>query len=158
MTGSDLTFHDAEDARKRQITLRTGRTFKSVRAAISWWVEARERMSAPKSPAPHTEPAPYARVGGHCRSDTRVLVQVEGGRGGDLDDVLATITTIGQAMAAADRDVRPGAGFLLRVCRDGVTFAKLAEERDVSSSTVSAEIGRAESYLLALLKSAGIVV
>ena len=158
MTDADLTYRAAEEARERQTARSAGCTFASVRAAVSWWVEARERLSAPNSPHRHTEAAPYARIGGRSRPDTRVLVQVEGGKGGDLDGVLATVATIGEAFRAADRDIGRGANALLRVVRDGLTYAKLGEEWNASPSTVSAEIGRAESYLLALLKGAHIVV
>lgn len=60
-------------------------TFGSPREALEWYFAARRRMSAPQ--------------GMHVSTDRAMVGQVDGGRGGDIDNVHATMSTIGAALA-----------------------------------------------------------
>lgn len=72
---------------------------------------------------------------GHLSSAQRrpwhTFGHVDGGRGGDLDDVLATVLTIGSALK---------------------TVRQLAEEAGLAASTCSHLLGRAEGYLVGVLR------
>lgn len=60
-------------------------TFRSVSAALTWWGAAKHRMRGAHAMHPRTEHGPDGQ---------QHRVSVDGGRGGDIDEVLATIATI----------------------------------------------------------------
>lgn len=64
-------------------------TFRSVGAALVWYFETSEKLKGANAMHPRTETAP----GG-----AQVRVQVDGGRGGDLDGMMSTVASIGQAL------------------------------------------------------------
>ena len=80
-------------------------TFRSVGAALVWYFETSEKLKGANAMHPRTETAP----GG-----AQVRVQVDGGRGGDLDGMMATLASVDQALdrlaeAAAVHFPRAGA-------------------------------------------------
>lgn len=141
----DLTAATAELRRRSQ----AGTCFASVRHALRYYFERGEAMQHPLAQHPRGHQAP---------DGSTVYLQVDGGRGGDIDDVLATLQTIHTAMVEL-RDEHPVAAELLVLsARDGVAFTELGRRAKCSPSTVSAEVGRAESFLLGWLRREGVVI
>lgn len=141
----DLARADAARLRRLSSSL----SFTSVRAALRWWAEARGRLQAPHNLYPRTEPLPG--------TEERVRVDVEGGRGGDLDDVLATATTIGAALDHLRQDYPQEYRVLVLVRLDGQSQAEVARRTGRGAATVSTDVGVAEGYLAGLLRGSGVL-
>lgn len=122
-------------------------SFRSVRAAVAWYYEAKGRMSGPQNMHPRGELAPSGDV---------VVLSVDGGRGGDLHEVMATLEDINRALERLRADLPECFDALDKNAR-GVTTKRLGEDSGRSPATISAEIGRAEGYLLAVLRPGGVV-
>lgn len=137
----------AEEARRRR--QRSGLSFRSVRQALGWYWEMRERMSSAHGLHPRGERGPGGQM---------VWVQVDGGRGGDLDEVLATLATIHRALEVLRRqDVRGWK--MLELCwRDGVSQAEVGRRFQVSQKTVSVLSGKAEAYLAGWFSQGGVML
>lgn len=124
-------------------------TFPSVRAALGWYFPAYRRMGSPNGMHPRTEQQPG--------SDTRLLLRVDGGGGGDLDEVLATLATITMALErvqqaeAAHLLPRHSLQVLLWSYRDGRTQADIAAALQKSQYVISVIQGRVDAYLLGVL-------
>lgn len=84
-TDHDIARADASLRRKRRDN---GRTFPSLDAALTWYFEMRLKMQAPHSMAPRG-----TKVGSEV-----VIVEVDGGGGGDLDEALVTLQTIARSL------------------------------------------------------------
>lgn len=151
---TEATWHRAEAALAAR---REGKSFASVRAALGWYYEARQRLQAPNPRHPHTEPAPYRGELGESRSDTRVLIQVDGGKGGDMDDILATLLDIQRAVEEASRAHPRGMETLYLLVTTPRTQGQIADLYKVSQASLSVEIGKVESHLKGALTFAGIV-
>ena len=156
-----MTAHllSADYARAEQaVTARqSGYTFPSVRKALEWFYVNRERLQSPLLRTPNTEPAPYRADLGEHRSDTRVLIQVDGGKGGDIDGAFATLVDISRAIESCCRECPRGMEALRLLVVTTQTQTQIATERRVSQQSLSIEIGRAESYLKGALGHAGIL-
>lgn len=89
-SNSPQTDHDLAraDERMRRKRRENGRTFPSLDAALGWYVEMRLNMQAPHSMAPRG-----TMIGGEM-----VIVEVDGGGGGDLAEALVTLQTIARAL------------------------------------------------------------
>jgi len=146
-TGEDL--ERAETALARCSRQGQGITFRSVRAALEWFWRTRERMSSPHGMHPRHEIGPDGKA---------VIVSVDGGRGGDLDDVHATALTIARALARLELDNPQAYVLLVDRTRDGLTLAQMERRHNVSCQMASAHIGRGEYYLLGALRAAEVVV
>jgi hypothetical protein len=128
------------------------RTFQGVDPALSWYYLYRERMQSPHSATP--------RVEHHLVAGELVAVpmgHIEGGRGGDVGETMATISTIGAAL----RDLQlvdPVEHELVElVHRDGWTLRRLGERFKMAAATVSSRLGNGETHLRALLRRDGIL-
>lgn len=123
-------------------------TFPSVRACLGWYFEARERMQSPKGMHLRTEAA------NEGRADTRVLLRVDGGSGGDLDEVLATLATVTMALEKVQKaeamGLLPKRSYQVLVLsyRDGLTQADIAAALQFRQQQASVMLGRAEDCLL----------
>lgn len=130
-------------------TVKNRLTFPSVRAALGWYFPAYRRMGSPHGMHPRTEQQPG--------SDTRLLLRVDGGGGGDLDEVLATLATITMALErvqqaeAAHLLPRHSLQVLLWSYRDGRTQADIAAALQIRQQQASILLGRAEDCLLGSL-------
>ena len=123
--------------------------FRSPRAAAEWYWEARERMSSPVGLHPRHE----RTISGEVVATPRV----DGGRGSSMDDVLATVHTIGQALAqVGGRNVR-GLDMFIRARRDGETQADIAKVYHLDQSSVSRELHRVERAIGLELAGSGLV-
>ena len=120
---ADALFHEAEFARKRADRASDGLRFPSVLAALGWYWEKRATLSSPQGMHPRTSRGPDGR---------QVWGLVEGGRGGDFDEVLATVTTIGRALARLHEDFPMAYRALVLTARDGRSQAKAAQMMGVS--------------------------
>lgn len=142
---ADLRAADAERTRRDQ----AGLSFPSVRHALRFYFERLPSMQAPLGQHPRGQVAPDGSV---------VFVDVDGGRGGDLHELLATGQTIHHAMSELRMSFPVEYELLVRHVRDGETFAALGKAAARSPSTVSADIGRAEGFLLGWLRRADVVI
>lgn len=139
--GPDL--ERAEKARKRG-----RRRFRSAKQAVAWYFEARERMQSPVGRHPRGETLPNGE---------QVIMRVDGGSGGDIDGVLATISTIGSAIESLRRHDSRWGFVLVASVRDGIKQGDLALKFKVSQPTVSGWIGRAEAFIAGILVHAELI-
>lgn len=107
-------------------------------------------------------PAMQAALGAHPRGqrsrDGEVYhLRVDGGRQKDVHELHATLLTIERAVAAAHRDLPPETEAMVLRHRDQLSFVEIGKRARCAPSTASAMAGRAESYVLALLREAGLV-
>ena len=135
-TGHDLQLADAANQPL------DGIRFSSVRQALRWYFKRAQTLTSPQGMQPRT----YATKGG-----AQVLVSVDGGKGGDFDDVLATMATIGASLARLKAFNRRAHHVLLRVYRDGDTQKFIAENHDWSERHVSEQRAKGETYLAGAL-------
>lgn len=131
-----------------------GVTFTGVRHALQWWGEARGRMQAPNGLHPKTV---GVGQGGGYRGDEQVLLQVDGGRGGDIDDVLATLQSVQAGIDRARAEHPRGTEALIQTVVYGKSQASLADAWKLDQGTLSRQIGLAENYLKGFL-AAGLVL
>ena len=141
----DVRRADAERSRRGSGV----RTFASVRHALAFYFERSEAMQAPLGQHPRGQTAP---------DGSQVFVDTDGGRGGDLDELLATLQTIHQAMHELRLAEPVQHHLLVLYVRDGVSMGELAKRGKRAQSTVSAELGRAEGFLLGWLRRAEVVI
>ena len=125
-----------------------GPSFRSSRAALRWYFEARDRMQSPVGLHPRGEVS---------RNGERVFLRVDGGKGGDLDGVLVTLSTIGTALRHLAMDYPQDHGLLVRAVRDGSSTRDLAKISGLSQATISRKIGQGESYVAGALAGSGVL-
>lgn len=151
-------------------------TFRSARQAVRWYCEKSRLMRGPTAMHPRTE---------RDRTGAEVRVCVDGGRGGDLHEVLVTMATIEKALESlylvpASRLGRPSSvtphqwHWMLLAAHGGLeerppgwrpdagrsgswTQEDLAAKLQVSQRAVSEALGRAEDALSHVLRSGGVV-
>lgn len=140
-------YRAAETERERRA--RAGLCFASVRHALKLLFE---RAPSMQGALPH-HPRGYLAPDG-----STVYLQVDGGKGGDAHELLTTLQTIHDTLESLRSELPVAHGLLVLHVRDGLTMADLGKRAQCSPSTVSAEIGRAESFLLGLLRQAEIVI
>ena len=141
--GADLD--RADHARRRR--LEGGLTFSSAEGALRWFYEAKERMQSPHNLHPRGEEAASGEV---------VFVSVDGGRGGDVDEVLTTISTIGRLLRRL-AETHPQEHKVLELThRDGKSLRDV-ESPGLSKSSVSQLLGRAEMWMHGALREAGVL-
>jgi len=142
---ADATFLSAEGRRRRQLArnLEEGLRFPSARAALAWYYEKRLLLSSPQGMHPRTETAPNGQ---------QVSVSVDGGRGGDFDEVLATVATIGKALAELEAFDKRGHQLVELCIGKGWTQTKVARELGYSQGSVSKRLGRAQDVVWAQLQ------
>lgn len=87
---------------RRRVAAQGSLTFRSPEDALAWWGFATMRMEGPQGMHPRTETA---------RDGSQVHVSVDGGRGGDLAEVHATVTDIGAALDALEHLPDPGEAY-----------------------------------------------
>lgn len=87
---------------RRNIAAQGSLTFRSPEDALAWWGAATMRMGGPQGMHPRTETA---------RDGAQVHVSVDGGRGGDLAEVHATLADIGAALDAFEHLPDPGEAY-----------------------------------------------
>lgn len=148
-------YHRAEAARLRRSA--PGITFASLRACLLWYYEARDRLQVPTGMHPRTERVPSSTRGRGYRGDEAVLLQVDGGPGGDLDEVFATARTVQQSLEQAGRHHPRGVQGLYETVALGRSQASVADEWKLSQQAVSQDIGRAMSFLTGALSVAGVL-
>lgn len=125
--------------------------FGSVRGIAAWYARSRARMGRPHGLHPRTSRGSDGR---------EYLVQVDGGRGGHLDDVLAGLLTVHAIL----EDARGGeatpqqwrAWWLVRV--EGYQQNEAAEMVGASEASVSRWLGRIDRALRPTLEAAGMLV
>ena len=140
----------ADRAIERRKRLGTGLVFRSVDAALEWFWAASKRMRCAQSPTPRVE---------HTQAGEAIILDVDGGRGGDLDEVLATLATIRELLEDLQRDYQLAYRVVVLRTRDGETYREIARALGVSSiSSIATEVWRAEAYLLRALREAGLLV
>lgn len=153
MSSTSTRARDDLERAERSTERRSQRfSWRDVPAAVRWFFEYREKMQAPMSPK--------VRVEEHWAPDGALVlvpVEAEGGRGGDLDGILVVVSTIGAALHKLRKALPGPYDMLVKTHRDGWTQRKLADQYEISVSSVSAELGKGESYLLALLRDAEVI-
>lgn len=152
--GSSLSPRATDDVRRaddeRERRNNYGLVFPSVRHALGFFFERGPAMQSPLPQHPRGH-----RVPG---SDETVYVQVDGGRPSDPHDIHATLLSISKAMWELKKSEPVRYELLVLHVRDGKAFAELGKAANRAPSTVSADIGRAESFLLGWLRRDGIVI
>jgi hypothetical protein len=136
----------AEESTSRQGD--SGLTFWSVTAALGWYFEARERMHAPQGVAPR----------GEIGLDGKMhRISVDGGQGGDLDEVLSTLATIGQALDKLKAYAPRAHEVVVWVVRDGKSLSDLEQPTGLSAASVSRERDRGFAYLAGVWAGSGLL-
>ena len=144
MHDSTAEYERAEKARLRKVRAR----FRSARHALSWYFEAAERMQSPAGRSPRGE---------LDKNGCMVVVRVDGGVGGSLDDTLATISTIGSALEALKRHESKWAYVLTAVIRDGHKQSEVAAKFRTTQPTVSGWMGKGEAFIAGVLVAAELI-
>lgn len=134
---------EAADLRRER-----GPGFKGVRSALEWYFEARERMQSPNNNSPKSETA---------LDGSQAIVRVDGGKGGNIDDTLSTISTIGGALGALNKFDNQLHYIVVACHRDGKRLADLEEKMGIAISTISARLGKGESFLAGRLHGTGVL-
>ena len=116
--------------------------------ALRWYFERRETLTSPKGMHPRSERA---------ADGSQVCVIVDGGGGGDFDDVLATLCTLAQCLKRLHEDLPTAWFIVVNKHRDGMTLREAATQLKCSVSSASAHVGRGESYLAGMLRGAGVL-
>lgn len=120
-----------------------GLQFASVRHAVHFCFERGEAMQGPLGRHPR----------GQLAADgSTVVLAVDGGRGGSIDDVLATLQTIHDALDALRRADPRAYELYVRHVVGGETFADLGKTTGLAPSTCSGKVGQAEYFLLGRLQ------
>lgn len=125
-----------------------GRTFTSAHFALTWYFEARERMQSPQSVHPRGE---------QTATGETVLLDVDGGRGGDLHETMVTISSIGAILYDLQKADPHGHGFVILSERDGRSLRQIVDASGIGYSQVSTQLGRAMSGIAAIMRWEGIV-
>ena len=115
--------------------------FRSVRSALRWYFERTESLSSPQGMHPRGERA---------ADGSMVMVRVQGGKGGDFDGVLATMTTIGAGMAKLKAHCQVWHQVVVLCERDGWNHRQIAEKFGWSMGKISAWRGQGEAFLAGL--------
>lgn len=138
----------AEAALKRRRA--EGSRFASVAASLQFYYARRHQLQTPQSPAPRVAQTYYGQ--------TVAQPQVDGGRGNQLEDVLATLLSVHEGLIALNRDDPTSARVLELVHQDGLPNSKVGHLLGASPATISAWRNSGEMYLLGWLRMAGIIV
>jgi DNA-directed RNA polymerase specialized sigma24 family protein len=129
--------------------IRDGLQFASVRHALRFLFERGPSMQGALSHHPR----------GHQAADgSTVYLQVDGEQGSDLHELMCTLQTVHDALAALRMDLPVAHEMLVLHVRDGRAMSEIGKLSQCSPSTVSAEIGRADGFLLGLLRRGGVVL
>jgi hypothetical protein len=128
-------FKRAERSRARQQD--NGLTFRSVRHALQWHYEARDRVSSGAGVHPRGQRAANGQT---------VVISVDGGRSVERDEVLATLSTIHGAIEGAAKAHPEGMRWLARQIQ-GESQADIAKLAQKPQSSISVAIGKAEAYI-----------
>lgn len=123
-----------------------GITFRSVHAALGWYFEAKERMKGPKGRHPAGETA---------RDGSTVVVRVDGGKGGDLDDVFATMLTIEMALARLKGRYPRGFAVLVETHLNGTSLRDLADQMKLNRQALARELDASERFMVGALAQDG---
>ena len=115
-------------------------TFRRLDRALGWYWEFSQRMQAPMSP--------------RMRQDHGV----DCGPGGDPAEVLCTLSTIGTALHRLQLAEPVRHGILIAIRRDGVSLREISKRAKMDRRQASAELGRAEQYLVGWLQHAEVLV
>lgn len=127
----------------------SGQGFRSVEHALDWYWHTRDRMQSPHGMWPRTET--------HPDTGEEVRVVVDGGRGGDLDGVHATLKTIHDVLEELRHDEPQQLAVLVRHLRDGKSITAVGQEVGLSTATVSGLHWRGHAYLRGRLRGEGVV-
>lgn len=117
-------------------------TFHNVRDAVRWYCETRPRMSSANALHPKTEKVDDF--------GTRVPINVDGGRGGDLDETLATLATVTAALDRL-RVYNPTWHQVVLAKGCGESQAVIGRTLNQRQQIVSKMLSWGEAYLAALL-------
>lgn len=144
---ADAELGRAEDAlRKRR---REGNRFASVSATLGFYYSKRHQLQAPQSPSP--------RVAQTYHGETVAQPRVDGGRGGNVEDVLATLYSVHQGVNALAQDHPKAHRVLELVYEGGLVNGDVGRAMGASPATISAWRNAGEMYLLAWLRQAEII-
>lgn len=125
-----------------------GLQFASVRHALGFLFE--------RGPSMQTALGRHPR--GHQAADgSTVVLSVDGGRGGSIDDVLATLQTIHDALHQLKMHDPVAHELLVLHVRDGHSMVELGKRSGLAPSTCSAKIGQGQYFLLGRL-AGGVVI
>ncbi len=125
-----------------------GLCFRNLNAALQWFFPMRLRMSCPQGMSPRGELAPSGDI---------VVISVDGGKGGDLDEVLSTLVTVQEAIEQLRVDYPRAATVLVSHHRDGKSLRDQAKDAGLHHATMGVELARGEAYLVGRLKGAGVL-
>lgn len=123
-------------------------TFATVESCLSFYWERSQALQAANGQAPRGELAPDGSM---------VRVDVQGGRGGVLDGVHATLIDINRAMGALKSTLPLAHDALVANWRDGKSQQEIGDLFGISQQRASSLIGRADSFLRGWLQRDGIV-
>jgi len=124
--------------------------FPTPKAAIAWYVEASARFQAPNPMHPRTDCV-------NRSTGERARIQVDGGKGGDLDGTLADLSTVGEVLADTRRHYPRAVAALVETLTSRVTQQAIADRHRISAQALSAEIGRALDSMRPRLEAAGLL-
>jgi hypothetical protein len=145
---SDETAYDLELAEDALDRCSGQLTFRNLRVALGWYYSMRPRMQSPPS-------MDLGRRAQRAPDGSAVILDVDGGKGGDADEVLATLVTIRDALEDLGRQHSRRHQVLVLAHERGLSQRDIARELHASQNWVSAELGKAESHVVGYLRGAG---
>lgn len=129
-----------------------GLSWGSLEKCLAWYWITRERLQSPHTSQPRVE---FDLQGGDLVAVP--MGHVEGGRGGDIAETMATVSTIGKGLRLLQVADPVQHDLIVLSSRDGASLRDLAKRQNAHSSTVSVQLGRAEGFLSGFLRGAEIL-
>lgn len=122
-----------------------GLQFGSVKHALRFTFERGQAMQAPLPQHPRGYRAP---------DGSTVVVRVDGGRGGSIDDVHATLLTVAAALGQLPELQRE---MVELAFREELTQAEIGKRKGMSETTVSLHLSRGIAFLDGYLRGARVI-
>lgn len=139
---------DSSRAEKRRRSEADGLTFGSLGSCLSFTFERAEAMQGAQGVFPRTELAP---------DGSNVYVDVDGGKGGSIDEIHATLQTVRQALGALAASDPQALDFVELHYKGGLSREALGKAKGISATSAGVHLDRGAFFLLGWLSSNGVI-
>lgn len=137
----------ADRARLRRVEER-GLSWTSVGRVLEWYFPMREKLQSPVGMHPRTSTS---------SSGAEVLIRVQGGKGGDIDEVLAVMASVAKTLGGLSTHLPAAAKAIELRHRDGASMEEIAKILQVGPTQASLLVGRGEAFVTGALMVAGVI-